>query len=214
MSAAAQDPVQVGWLGRVPYAWASRLQHLRREAILAGRAPDVLWTLEHPAVVTLGRRGGEVDRVALAARGVEVVCTERGGLATWHGPGQLVGYLLADLRRQRCSVKGAVAAIEDGVIDWLASQGCAAGRRYGSPGVWVGDNKICAVGLHVRKQVTMHGFALLLDPPEGAFAGLVPCGVRDGGVTSLFAQTGQRTAAIEVAASVGAAVVRRLHNQA
>ena len=171
------------WLGRVPYAWALALQHTRRDAIVAGTAPEVLWLLEHEPVITVGRRA--VPDLGDLAGDIPVVRTERGGLATWHGPGQLVGYLLVDARRRGWSVKGIVRGIEDGITSWLAAAGVAAGRRSGAPGVWVGGDKICAVGLHFRRGVSMHGFALNLGNDLSGFAAIVPCGITDGGVTSL-----------------------------
>jgi hypothetical protein len=107
-----------------------------RERVLADEAEEQLWLLEHDPVVTLGRRGGEVDRAALAARGVDVVETERGGLATWHGPGQLVGYPLLHLDRRRWRVVDVVAGLERGVITWLASRGVAATQRPDAHGAW------------------------------------------------------------------------------
>src|SRR5262245_28509422 len=100
--------------------------------------------LEHEPVITVGRRA--VPELGASAGEIAVVRTERGGLATWHGPGQLVGYVLVDARRRGWSVKGIVRGIEDGVTAWLAVAGVTAGRRPDAPGVWVGDDKICAVG--------------------------------------------------------------------
>lgn len=195
------------WLGRLEYRWAWRLQHLRREAIEAGTASEVLWTLEHDPVVTLGRRAAWVDTAGLAARGVPVVQTERGGLATWHGPGQLTGYLMLDLGRRGWAVRKVVEGVEEGLITWLATRGVPASRRAGLHGVWVGQDKIGAIGLHVRRGVTMHGFALNLDPGADAFTGIVPCGVEDGGVTSLARLTGERPPAESVAEEVGRTVL-------
>lgn len=195
------------WLGRLDYGWAWRLQHLRREAVERGTAPEVLWTLEHDPVVTLGRRAGTVDRAALERARVPVVQTERGGLATWHGPGQLTGYLLVDIGRRGWAVRKVVEGIEDGLIAWLDTQDVRAERREGLHGVWVGRDKVGAIGLHVRRGVTMHGFALNLDPGPGAFGGIVPCGVEDGGVTSLARLTGRVLRPDEVADVVGSTVL-------
>lgn len=205
MSAAPQIDTQ--WLGRLEYRWAWTLQHLRREAVEHTRAPEVLWTLEHDPVVTLGRRPADVDSAALRARGVPVVKTERGGLATWHGPGQLTGYLIVDIGRRGWAIRRVVEGIEGGLIAWLQAQGIDAGRRDGQHGVWVGNNKVGAVGLHVRRGVTMHGFALNLDTPADAFEGFVPCGLSTAGVTSVMAEVGVRHAAHAVADVVGRTVV-------
>lgn len=181
------------WLGRVPYAEALQAQRDRREAILAGQAPEILWALEHAPVLTTGRRApaGLPDRAALASRGVDLHETERGGLATWHGPGQLVVYALIDAGRRGLGVRGLVTALEQGVITWLGAQGLPAGRREGYPGVWVqgtspaGLDKICAVGLHFRRGVSMHGLALNLTADLGAYRWFTPCGITDAGVTRL-----------------------------
>lgn len=197
--------IAVEWVGLVPYLEMLERQRARREAVIEGREPEVLWLVEHPPVVTLGRRGGAADLASAA--GVEVVATERGGLATWHGPGQLVGYPIVDAGRRGWAVKGVVAGIEEGLISWLAGRGVAAGRREGWPGVWVGTDKIAALGLHFRRGVSLHGFALNLDLGPEAFRGIVPCGVSDGGVTCLRELTGVTLRPAEVAEEVGRAVL-------
>jgi lipoyl(octanoyl) transferase len=194
------------WLGRVPYREALHRQRQRREAILAGTEREVLWMLEHDPVVTLGRRGG-VDR---PLDGVDVVETERGGLATYHGPGQLVGYPLIDVGRRGGGVRTTVTALEDGVVAWLAGRGVRGERRCGFPGVWVGGDKICAVGLHFRRGVSMHGFALNLTVDLGGFSGFVPCGIDDGGVTSLAMVVPRSPTPAEAAEEVASDVLTAL----
>ena len=175
------------WLGTVPYAEALQRQRVRRDAVLAGEAGPVLWLLEHPPVVTEGRRVPDcptpVER--LRAQGIDWLRTERGGLATYHGPGQLVGYLICDVAALGLSVKGTVGALERALIAWLGAQGVAAGPREGCPGVWIGRAKIAAIGLHFQRSVSMHGFALNLTVDLAPFSMIVPCGIRDGEVTSL-----------------------------
>jgi len=206
------DSPRPQWLGRLGYAWAWRLQHLRREAIVAGTAPEAHWLLEHPSVITTGRR--EVaqlpSREELARRGTEVVHTERGGLATWHGPGQLVGYLMLDLGRRQVAVPALVGAVEAGLIEWLQARGVDAGCRAGAPGVWVGSNKIASLGFHIRHHVTMHGFALNLCPDLSGFDGFVPCGVAGAGVTSVLQATGRRLQPHSVAEDVGQTVLGKI----
>lgn len=201
------------WLGRVPYAQALQAQRDHREALRQGRAQDELWLLEHDPVVTTGRRpvpGLDVD--ALAARGVPVVATERGGLATWHGPGQLVAYVLIDAARRGLGPRPLVQAVEDAVIAWLAGLGLAADRRPGLPGVWVGHDKICAVGLHLSGGLSMHGLALNLSPDLSVYRLFSPCGIapQDGGVTSVAALRGQAPTAQQAASSLGPALSRAL----
>lgn len=181
----AGDAIEVAWLGRVPYREALRRQRERREAVIAG-GPEAFWLLEHDPVVTTGRRdAGAIDAGALAVAGIDLVDTERGGLATWHGPGQLVGYLIVDLARRHLHVRTLITAVEQGLIDWLATVGVTADRRADYPGVWLGRDKIAAIGMHFRHGVSLHGFALNLDCDLGGFATIVPCGITDGGVTRL-----------------------------
>lgn len=201
------------WLGHVPYRQALAAQRARRDAILAGQAGSTLWLLEHPPIVTEGRRAppSPTPVAALAARGIDWERTERGGLATYHGPGQLVGYLLCDLSTLGLGVRRTVEALEQGLLDWLRSRGVPADRRPGYPGAWVGRAKIAAVGLHVLRQVSMHGFALNLTVDLHPFSLIVPCGITDGEVTSLAAlQPGAAPGPAEAAPSVAAAVLGAL----
>lgn len=201
---------EVDWLGRLAYGWALRLQRSRREGVIAGVAPEAIWLLEHDPVITTGLRAVE-DLPApevLRARGIAFHRVERGGLATWHGPGQLVGYLIVDLGRRGFRVKDVIAGVEDGVIAWLSSVGISAGRRVGYPGVWCGTDKICAIGMHFRRGVSLHGFALNLDPELSGFDLIVPCGIRDGGVTTVRRQIGRSIDPESCAQAVGAAVWR------
>ena len=146
--------------------------------------------------------------------------TERGGLATWHGPGQLVIYALIDAAGRGIGVRGLVEALERAVTGWLLRRGVNAGPRDGHPGVWVpsarspsGLDKICAIGLHFRRGVSMHGLALNLAPDLSSFGLFTPCGVRDAGVTSLAALTGAsptpKEAALDVLDSVFCALDAR-----
>lgn len=209
------DGLEVAWLGRVPYREALRRQRERREAVLAGAAPEAFWLLEHDPVVTTGRRdAGAIDASALAAAGIDLVATERGGLATWHGPGQLVGYLIVDLHRRHLHVRTLVTAVEQGLIDWLDAQGVSAGRRGGYPGVWVGPDKIAALGLHFRRGVSLHGFALNLTNDFDGFARIVPCGITDGGVTRLADRIPSAPSPADAHSGVAVAVLGALERAA
>jgi len=198
------------WGASVPYAEAWERQRAHREAVIAGDARPLLALLEHRAVITTGRRSapGTADAAVLAAAGIDYHETERGGLATWHGPGQLVGYAVVPLAPLKLTIKRFVCALEDGIIRWLEGQGIEAGRAAGRPGIWVGGEKICALGLNVSRGVTMHGFALNLDLPSGAFEHIVPCGIADAGITSVRALTGHRITPEAAAPSVSAAVLQ------
>lgn len=183
------------WLGSLPYQPTLERQRHQRQAVLEGSAGPELWLLEHPPVVTEGRRAppSPTPVETLALRGIDFVRTERGGLATYHGPGQLVGYLIADIAELGLGIRATVAAVEQGLIRWLALQGVVAHRREGYPGVWVGRAKIGAVGMHFHRNVSMHGFALNLTTDLAPYALFVPCGITDGEVTSLELLRGQGT---------------------
>ena len=154
----------------------------------------------------------EVGSAAADVNGrlVALVRTERGGLATWHGPGQLVGYLLFDCGRRGLGVRRLVERLEDGLIAYLGGLGVIAGRREGYPGVWVGDDKIAALGLHIQRGVTMHGFALNLRLGPEAYPGIIPCGITEGGVASLDRLIPDAPGPEEAAPDVAAAVIAAL----
>ena len=196
----------------MPYEVAWARQRALRAEILAGQGTEQLALLEHRAVVTFGKREapGNPDPEALRARGVQVFKTERGGLATWHGPGQLVGYLLFDCGRRGLGVRRLVERLEDGLIAYLGGLGVIAGRREGYPGVWVGDDKIAALGLHIQRGVTMHGFALNLRLGPEAYPGIIPCGITEGGVASLDRLIPDAPGPEEAAPDVAAAVIAAL----
>jgi lipoyl(octanoyl) transferase len=163
-----------------------RIQEDVRDQVAQATAVDTLLLLEHEAVITLGRSADLANVIAsaedLGRAGITVVRTSRGGDVTYHGPGQLVGYPVFRLRR---GVRAHVKAMADGIIAALATFGIAAEWQASRPGVWVGAEKICAVGVHVRRRVAMHGFALNVTTDLSAFRTIVPCGLRDAGVTSM-----------------------------
>ncbi len=199
------------WKGRVPYEAALDAQRGWREALIAGEVGEELWLLEHPPVITTGRRAvADLDPERIAAAGYALVATERGGLATCHEPGQLVGYLLADARA--LGVRRTVAALEAGLIGWLQGLGIVAGRRDDFPGVWVGADKIAAIGLHFKLGRSMHGFALNLTNDRRGFGLITPCGITDGGVTTLARLLAPAAAPepAEAAGEVGETLVRAL----
>lgn len=175
--------------GLVPYLEGVALQGRLEAARLEGRIPDVLVVLEHPPVVTLGHRGNLdnvlVSEVELARRGVELHRASRGGDATYHGPGQVVAYPVVSLRALGLTVAELVERLEGAMIDLAAEHGVRAGRLEGKRGVFVGRDKLGAVGIHVGRGVTTHGLALNLDPDLAGFDLIVPCGLRENGVTSL-----------------------------
>lgn len=183
--------IEVRRLGRVGYAEGLEIQQRLVEQRKAGEIPDQLLLLEHPPVITLGvkTRNNQTNIVAspeaLGAAGVEVFETGRGGDVTYHGPGQLVGYPIIDLKPDRCDVHQYVRDIEEVMIRAAASFGVMAGRLPGLTGAWVGDEKLAAIGVRISKWVTSHGFAFNVATDLDHFKLIVPCGIGDRGVTSL-----------------------------
>ena len=182
----SSSPGEWAWLGAMPYASGLCVQEKVRDQVAEGRAVDTLLLLEHPSVITLGRNADLANIIAtpedLQRSGISVVRASRGGDVTYHGPGQMVGYPVFRLRR---GVRSHVKAMADGIIAVLATLGIAAEWRESRPGVWVGAEKICAVGVHVRRHVATHGFALNVNTDLEAFRTIVPCGLCDAGVTSI-----------------------------
>jgi lipoyl(octanoyl) transferase len=185
-------------LGVVPYAKAVELQQALVEERRAGRVPDLLLLLEHPHVITLGvkRDASQSHLIAtpelLEARNVELHQTGRGGDITYHGPGQLVGYPILDLRPNRCDVHKYVRDLEEVMIRAAADFGLEAGRVAGVTGTWVGPDKLGAIGVRISRWITSHGFAFNVTTDLNYFDLIVPCGITDGGVTSLERATGRR----------------------
>jgi len=182
----------------MPYEEALVLQRQLVEARRAGRIGDVLLLVEHPHVLTLGVRGdgGRSHILApaetLAALEIAVHETGRGGDITYHGPGQLVGYPIIDLKPDRCDVHRYVRDLEEVLIRVAADYGIKAGRVSGLTGVWVGGEKLAAIGIRIARWITSHGFALNVTTDLDFFKLIVPCGISDRGVTSLTALLGRQ----------------------
>ncbi len=168
-------------LGRIDYASALEVQQRMVAERKEGLIPDQLLLLEHPHVITLGRNGHLENLLAddqvLDRAGIAFFPTDRGGDITYHGPGQLVGYPILDLREWKRDVHAYVRAIEQTIIDTLADYGIAAGRIAGLTGVWVDGRKIAAIGVHISRWVTSHGFALNVATDLSYFQYIVPCGL-------------------------------------
>ncbi len=179
---ATEHDIAVRWLGRVDYeiAWRAMRDFTAARTITT---PDELWLLEHPPVYTMGLKGHAHAPTSL--HGIPVVRSDRGGDMTYHGPGQLVVYLLLDLARLGLGPKKLVWELEQTVIDLLADDGVAAQRRAGAPGVYVNDQKIAALGLRVRRMCSYHGLALNVDMDCTPFTHIDPCGMPGLGVTQL-----------------------------
>ena len=171
----------------VPYRTALDLMTERNTAIAAGTARELVWLLEHPPVYTAGTSAAEAE---LLDPRFDVVKAGRGGRYTYHGPGQRICYVLLDLRQRSRDARCFVHALEGWVIDTLGTFGVEAFRREGRIGIWTADidgreAKIGAIGVRIRRWVTMHGFAVNLSPDLSHFGGIVPCGIDEFGVTSL-----------------------------
>lgn len=180
------------WLGRIAYDAGLDEQAAARARVLAG-GPDELLLLEHEPVVTLGRRGGVVDQAALARLETPVVATDRGGLATWHGPGQLVAYPIFDLRRRGAGVPAFVRALGAAMV-WAAGRfGVEAEYDDARPGIYVQGRKLGSLGLHVSHGVTTHGIALNVDCDLAGFRAIDPCGDAALVITTLAAEGPETT---------------------
>ena len=200
--------IEVKRLGLVSYADGLEIQKKLVEQRIAGEIPDQLLLLEHPPVITLGvrTRNNRSNIVAsqstLQAAGIEVCETGRGGDVTYHGPGQIVGYPIIDLKPDRCDVHAYVRDIEEVMIRAAAEFGVQAGRVPGLTGVWVGSDKLAAIGVRIAKWVTSHGFAFNVNTTLDHFAFIVPCGIADRGVTSLQKLRGHPIPMDEVSVSL------------
>ena len=189
-------------LGLVSYREAWDIQLRLLGDVAEGRRPDTLLLLEHPHVYTLGRRGRKddilIDATSLQALGVEVHHTDRGGEVTYHGPGQLVGYPILNLRRWGGGPLKYVRSLERTLIQTLVGFGIRAGSEGHPTGVWVEDRKIAAIGVKVSRRVTTHGFALNVCADLSYFDHIVPCGMPDSRVTSLSLELGRPVGIDEV----------------
>lgn len=184
--------IEVRRLGRIGYEEAWALQREAAARVAAGEG-ETIFLLEHDPVFTLGRNATAADVLYTPERcrelGISVVESDRGGKVTYHGPGQLVGYPILDLDPDRRDVRRYVRDLEEVLIRTLADFGVEAGRSSlpeRMTSVWVGDHKIAAIGVHLSRWITTHGFALnVTDEPLRNFPGIIPCGITDGGLTSM-----------------------------
>ena len=176
-------------LGLCPYGKAWEIQKQLHADRLAGNIPDTLILVEHPHVYTLGKNADARHLLAsenyLTSRGIELYHVDRGGDITYHGPGQLIGYPIFNLKEHKESISWYVNSVEEVLIKTLAGFGIQAGRIKGLTGIWIDDKKIAAIGMRVSRWVTMHGFALNVATDLSLYGGIVPCGLATKGVTRM-----------------------------
>ena len=199
--AGADGRISVVRAGVLDYRSAWDEQRRVHAGVVAGELPDTVLLLEHPSVYTAGKRTEDGDR---PLDGTPVVDTDRGGMITWHGPGQLVGYPIVRLGSKAIDVVAYVRRMERMLVEVCAAIGVPASRIKGRTGVWVladdrgPDRKVAAIGVRVARNVSQHGFALNCDCDLAAFDKIVPCGIRDAGVTSLSVELGRAVTVAEV----------------
>lgn len=183
------SPLRCVDLGLMDYRQAWELQEKLREQRFQGKEGDTLLLVEHPPVVTLGHRDCHEDFISppevIAADGIDVIKSNRGGRITYHGPGQVVGYAIYQIAGFGMAVGDFVSAIEELCLRVLADFGIVGQRDTAYPGIWVGSEKIAAIGLHFSRGISQHGFALNVDPNLTHYRHIIPCGIRDRGVTSM-----------------------------
>lgn len=209
-------PLIVRYVGRVDYAEALDLQHQLVQQRIASEIPDTLLLLEHPPVITHGTSAVPTHVLAsgpeLHEAGCTVVSVERGGETTYHGPGQLVGYLIIDLADRARNLRRFIYQLEETFVTLLAQEYRIQARREDEHrGVWVGPDKIAAIGIAIRRRVTFHGFAFNVNTNLEHFRWIVPCGISDGGQTSLERETG-RTHDLRAVARLTALYLARIMN--
>jgi lipoyl(octanoyl) transferase len=200
-------PLEVRVLGTVPYEDGLTLQEELVRRRRAGEIPDQLLLLEHPHVFTLGTSSREEHLLLSPARreamGIQLFDVGRGGDITYHGPGQLVGYPILDLKPDRKDLHRYLRDLEEAIVLALARFGIASGREEGRTGVWVPQGKLAAIGVRVSSGwITSHGFALNVDPDLSFFSSIVPCGIQDRPVTSMASLLGRPVAVQEALSAV------------
>lgn len=203
LAAPAPRVCEAKWLGLVTYSDGLRLQEQTVEQLRAGDGSERLLLLEHPHVFTLGRGADAsnilASREQLQTHSIEIHETGRGGDVTYHGPGQLVGYPIINLKPDRRDVHRYVRDVEEVLIRTIADFGVTGERIKGLTGVWVGNEKVAAIGVRIARWITSHGFALNVNTDLSYFQMIVPCGITDKGVTSLSQILGRRIEMQEVA---------------
>ena len=185
----------ISHLGQTDYQNALDLQLRLRELRRENKIPNTLLLTSHPPVFTLGKRDCQEDFLSspeiIEKAGIQIFKTNRGGKITYHGPGQIVGYFIVDIRSLKLTIPSFVRQIEELLIQTIGHFGILGGRDSAYPGVWVEDKKIAAIGLHFDRGISMHGFALNVNPNFDHYRHIVPCGIRDREITSIKFELGE-----------------------
>jgi len=182
----SSNQINFYWLGRLGYNDAWTIQKKIQQQVINNSLNDIILFLEHDSVYTLGKNADLSNLLPTKPADMEVVQTDRGGEITYHGPGQLVGYPIIDLKRHKRSITWFMRGLEDSIIKMLKEMEISSSIKEGLTGVWVDDKKIAALGVRLSKWVSMHGFAINVYTDLTLFRGMVPCGISDFGLTSMF----------------------------
>ena len=180
------DEINFYYLGKVEYSSAWNLQKKIHDLVKSDELGDIVLFLEHNHVYTLGKNADSNYILDRYQDKIDIIQTDRGGQVTYHGPGQLIGYPIINLNKYRKSVSWYMRTLEKIIIKTLEKYAINATTKENLTGVWVNDEKICAMGVRLSKWVTMHGFALNLNPDMKYYDGMIPCGIQEYGITSLF----------------------------
>lgn len=189
-------------LGQTDYEEAFKLQLRLRELRRENKIPNTLLLTSHSPVFTLGKRNCDEDFLStpeeIQKEKIQIFKTNRGGKITYHGPGQIVGYFIVDIRSLKVSIPTFVRQIEEILIRTISIIGLKGERNSIYPGVWIGDRKIAAIGLHFDRGISMHGFALNLNPNMSHYRHIIPCGIKDKKVTSIYEEINQEMSVLKI----------------
>ncbi len=185
ISDVSNERINFIYLGINDYLSVWQLQQKIHEAVKLGNLPNIILLLEHDHVYTLGKNANKNYLLNSYPKDVQVIETDRGGQITYHGPGQLIGYPIINLNQFKKSVSWYMRTLEKVIIETLKNFSITSDRKDGMTGVWVEDEKICAMGVRLARWVSMHGFALNINPDMNYYNGMIPCGIQDYGITSM-----------------------------
>jgi len=188
----AMQQINFYWLGRLEYHRAWELQKQIQREIINNNLNDVVLFLEHNSIYTLGKNTDSTNLLPTKPLDMEVIQTDRGGDITYHGPGQLIGYPIIDLKKYKKSITWFMKGIENSIIQMLKHVEISSTRKEGLTGVWVNDEKIAALGVRLSRWVSMHGFAINVYTDLTLYRGIIPCGILDFGLTSILKLKGEK----------------------